>query len=231
MLDYPMRPYPDGPDTGPLPHALETIRIPEPIGYLEMFERQMARHGEVAAGNAPDTLFLLEHTPVVTLGKEADRKHLLLDEARYREQGIEVIETTRGGDVTYHGPGQLVAYPILNLQHWKPSVGWYLRTLEGVLIDMLADYGLEGERVEGLTGVWVRGAKVAAIGIGVRRWTTYHGIALNVSPNMAHFGTIVPCGIGDKPVTSLAMLLGEGPALGEISASFERSFRKAFGRA
>lgn len=214
----------DGP-----PRTIETIRISEPIGYAEMLERQLARHAEVATGNAPDTLFLLEHTPVVTLGKDADRKHLLLDEAGYTAEGIELIETTRGGDVTYHGPGQIVAYPILKLQHWKPSVGWYLRTLETVLIDVLAEYGLEGERIEGLTGVWCRGAKVAAIGIGVRRWTTFHGIALNVNPNMAHFGAIVPCGIGDRPVTSLAMLLGTPPPLGEAAACFERCFRARFG--
>ncbi len=214
------------PDTSP--RAIETIRIPEPIGYAEMLDRQLTRHAEVAADNAPNTLFLLEHTPVVTLGKEADRKHLLLDEAGYRDAGIDLVETTRGGDVTYHGPGQLVAYPILNLQHWKPSVGWYLRTLEGVLIDVLAEYGLEGERIEGLTGVWCRGAKVAAIGIGVRRWTTFHGIALNVNPNMSHFGAIVPCGIGDRPVTSLAMLLGEAPAMDAVSAHFERRLRNAF---
>ncbi len=212
------------------PHSqiIETIRIPEPIGYAEMLERQLARHAEVAAGNAPNALFLLEHTPVVTLGKESDREHLLLDEACYRDAGIEIIETTRGGDVTYHGPGQLVAYPILNLQQWKPSVGWYLRTLESVLIALLAGYGLKGERIEGLTGVWCRGAKVAAIGIGVRRWTTFHGIALNVNPNMTHFGTIVPCGIGDKPVTSLAMLLGEAPDLDEVAAGFAQCFGTHF---
>jgi len=211
------------------PRTIETVRIPDPIGYAEMLERQRARHAEVAAGNAPNTLFLLEHTPVVTLGKDADRKHLLLDEAGYRDAGIELIETTRGGDVTYHGPGQLVAYPILNLQHWKPSVGWYLRTLEAVLIDVLAGYGLNGERIEGLTGVWVGGAKVAAIGIGVRRWTTFHGIALNVNPNRTHFASVVPCGISDRPVTSLAILLGEAPPLNEVAGHFEGSFRERFG--
>ena len=154
--------------------------------------------------------------------------HLLLDRAGYAAKGIELLETSRGGDVTYHGPGQLVAYPILNLQHWKTSVGWYLRTLEAVIIDVLAEFGLPGERVEGLTGVWVRGAKVAAIGIGVRRWTTFHGIALNVDPNMAHFGVIVPCGIADRPVTSLALLLGAPPPFDEVEAIFEHCFRARF---
>ncbi|MBX3178705.1 MAG: lipoyl(octanoyl) transferase LipB [Candidatus Hydrogenedentes bacterium] len=210
------------------PHALETIRIPAPVGYAEMLDRQLARHAEVAAGQAPNTLYLLEHRPVVTLGKDSDRAHLLLDRAGYATKGIELLETSRGGDVTYHGPGQLVAYPILNLQHWKPSVGWYLRTLEAVIIDVLAEFGLPSERVEGLTGVWVRGAKVAAIGIGVRRWTTFHGIALNVNPNMAHFGAIVPCGIADRPVTSLTLLLGAPPPFQEVEANFERCFRERF---
>lgn len=213
----------------PAPHPLEVIRLPAPVGYAGMLERQMARHRAVAAGEVPNTLYLLEHTPVVTLGKESDRGHLRLAETQYAAEGIDLVETTRGGDVTYHGPGQLVAYPILNLKEWKPSVGWYLRTLEAVLIDVLAEYGLQGERVAGLTGVWVRGAKVAAIGIGVRRWTTCHGIALNVDPDMAHFGTIVPCGIGDRPVTSLAKLLGEAPTLEDVAERFERCFRARFG--
>lgn len=208
---------------------LETIRIPKPQGYAAMLERQLARHKAVVAGEAPNTLFLLEHTPVVTLGREAHTENLLLARAAYEAEGIEVIETSRGGDVTYHGPGQLVAYPILNLNAWQLSVGWYLRTLESVLIDLLDDYGLQGERVEGLTGVWVGGAKVAAIGVGLRRWTTFHGIALNVSPNMAHFKTIVPCGIADKPVSSLAMLLDSPPTMDECAARFDGHFRRHFG--
>lgn len=194
-----------------------------------MLERQLERHKAVATGEAPNTLFLLEHTPVVTLGREAHSENLLLDRTGYAREGIELVETTRGGDVTYHGPGQLVAYPILNLNQFKLSIGWYLRTLESVLIDVLADYGLEGERVEGLTGVWVGGAKVAAIGIGVRRWTTFHGIALNVAPEMDHFKTIVPCGIADKPVTSLAKLLDVPPSLQEVAAAFDAHFQVQFG--
>jgi lipoyl(octanoyl) transferase len=207
---------------------LETIRFPVPQGYGTMLERQLARHKAVVAGEAPNTLFLLEHCPVVTLGREAHGDNLLLAQAGYDAAGIEVIETSRGGDVTYHGPGQLVAYPILNLNEWKLSVGWYLRSLESVLIDLLADFGLVGERVEGLTGVWVGGAKVAAIGVGLRRWTTFHGIALNVAPDMAHFKTIIPCGIADKPVTSLAMLLASPPSMDDCAARFEHHFRRHF---
>lgn len=209
-------------------HRLETIRFSGPQGYAAMLERQLARHKDVVAGNAPNTLYLLEHSPVVTLGREAHAENLLLAKAGYEAEGIEVLETSRGGDVTYHGPGQLVAYPILNLNEWKLSVGWYLRTLESVLIDLLADYDLQGERVEGLTGVWVGGAKVAAIGVGLRRWTTFHGIALNVAPNMAHFKTIIPCGIADKPVTSLAMLMNSPPSIDECAVRFEQHFRRRF---
>jgi len=213
---------------GVTPRDIIVIREPEPVPYQSMLARQMERHQAVAAGTEPNTLFLLEHAPVVTLGKESDDKHLLLSPEGYAEAGIDLHPSSRGGDVTYHGPGQLVAYPILNLQHWKPSVGWYLRTLETVLIDLLADYGLAGERVEGLTGVWVGGAKVAAIGIAVRKWTTFHGIALNINPDMAHFGHIVPCGIADKPVTSLAELLESPPSLDEVSRRFEIHFCRHF---
>ena len=207
----------------------DVVRESAPVPYEAMLTRQLERHALVAAEASPDTLFLLEHTPVITLGKEADLANLLLPRDTYALHGIELLETTRGGDVTYHGPGQLVGYPILNLNHWKRSVGWYLRALEGVLIDVLADYGLEGERVEGLTGVWVDGAKVAAIGIGLRKWTTFHGIALNVQPDMDHFGYIIPCGIVDKPVTSLAELLDEVPTMDDVTQRFEKHFRVAFG--
>ncbi len=210
--------------TGSTERNFIVIREPKPVPYEVMFARQMERHQAVADGTEPNTLFLLEHPPVVTLGKDTDEANLLLSRAGFEEHGIEVLETSRGGDVTYHGPGQLIAYPILNLNHWKLSVGWYLRTLEAVLIDLLADYGLHGERVEGLTGVWVKGAKVAAIGIGLRKWTTIHGIALNIQPDMKHFGYIVPCGITDKPVTSLAQLLDEVPSFDEVSQRFEEHF-------
>ena len=210
-------------------HRLETVRIAEVQPYSTMLECQLARHKAVVAGDAPNTLYLLEHHPVVTLGREAHAENLLLARAAYAAEGIELVETSRGGDVTYHGPGQLVAYPILNLNEWKLSVGWYLRTLESVLIDLLEDYGLCGERVDGMTGVWVNGAKVAAIGVGLRRWTTFHGIALNIAPNMAHFRTIIPCGIADKPVTSLAMLLDAPPTLETCAENFDRHFRRHFG--
>jgi lipoyl(octanoyl) transferase len=143
--------------------------------------------------------------------------------------GIDVEDVDRGGDVTYHGPGQLVAYPILNLRKWKCSVSWYLRTLEEVLITTLAEFDLNGERNPGFTGVWVNGAKVAAVGVGIRDWVTYHGISLNVDPNMDHWSLIVPCGIPDKPVTSLRMLCGGAPpSVHEVADVFEDRFRRVF---
>ena len=142
--------------------------------------------------------------------------------------GVAVCETDRGGDVIYHGPGQLVAYPVLDLKSWKPSIQWYLRALEEILIRQLALYGVEGGREKGLTGVWVGGAKVAAIGIAIHRWTTCHGIALNVNPDLSRFGLIVPCGIADRPVTSLHKLLGHAPPIEQVADDFDRTFRGYF---
>lgn len=207
---------------------IEVIRFPEPVEYAGMLQLQTQRREDVFHGRAPDTLFLLEHRPVITLGRNAHRENLLAEAATLAEAGVTLHESNRGGDITYHGPGQLVAYPILNLNHWQASVGWYLRTLEEVLIDLLATYQLEGERMPGFTGVWTQGAKVAAIGIGVHQWVTFHGIALNVDPDMAHFGFIIPCGIPDHPVTSLRHLLPDPPPLPEVAERFEACFMKRF---
>ena len=194
-----------------------------------MLERQHQCRQAVADGKAPNTVFLLEHTPVITMGRNAHDENLLFSKAALTEKGVAVHETDRGGDVTYHGPGQLVAYPILNLEQCRCSVGWYLRTLEDVVIQLLASYDLKGERVEGLTGVWVDGAKVAAIGIGVNHWVTFHGTAINVDPDMTHFQLIVPCGITDKPVTSLKALLGgTAPPMDEVRHRFQDAFVETF---
>ncbi len=152
-----------------------------------------------------DVLILLEHPSVYTLGQGASREFLKFDLDTSRD----VYRVERGGEVTYHCPGQLVGYPILNLQHYCKDLHWYLRQLEEVLIQVLAVYGLKGERVSGLTGVWLEGRKVAAIGIKVRRWITMHGFALNVCPDLTGFERIVPCGISDKPVGSIAQFIPE----------------------
>lgn len=155
--------------------------------------------------NLEDVLILLEHPPVYTLGQGANRRFLKsLD-----KNAFEVYEVERGGEVTYHCPGQLVGYPILNLQYYCKDLHWYLRQLEEVLIRVLAVYGLKGDRLPGLTGVWLQGIKVAAIGIKVSRWITMHGFALNVCPDLTGFERIVPCGISDKSVGSLAQWIPE----------------------
>ncbi|EGJ32488.1 lipoate-protein ligase B [Moorena producens 3L] len=153
-----------------------------------------------------DILLLLEHPPVYTLGKGSRLDFLKFDP---NQVNWDVHRIERGGEVTYHCPGQLVGYPILNLRYYRQDLHWYLRQLEEVLIQVLAVYGLKGERVAGMTGVWLEGCKVAAIGIKVKRWITMHGFALNVCPDLAGFNHIVPCGIADKPVGSLAQFIAD----------------------
>ncbi len=168
------------------------------------------QHRIVAArkqGALNDVLLLLEHPPVFTLGRNARAEHILASREMLQQQGIEVFRVERGGDVTYHGPGQLVGYPILDLHNFRLDVGWFVHSLEEVLIRALADFGLRGTRIEKLIGVWIGDAKIAQIGARIEQWITYHGFALNVAPNLAHFDLIVPCGIRDKAVTSMARLL------------------------
>jgi lipoyl(octanoyl) transferase len=153
-----------------------------------------------------DTLLLLEHPPVYTLGQGSDTRFLKFDPDR---SAVEVVRIERGGEVTYHCPGQLVGYPILNLAYYQKDLHWYLRQLEEVIIRVLAEYDLEGTRIPGLTGVWVEGYKVAAIGIKVSRWITMHGFALNICPDLSGFQAIVPCGISDRPVGSLEQFVPE----------------------
>ena len=175
-------------------------------------------------------LVLVEHEPAaITLGRGADAGHVVAPRERLQAEGIEIHETSRGGDVTYHGPGQLVGYPILRLDLHGRDVHRYMRDLEEVLIRVLSRLGIEGERAAGRTGVWVAGEKVAAIGVAVTRWVTYHGFALNVDPNLDHFGLIVPCGICDKGVTSLARLLGRPVTVAEVKGGVVESMCDVFG--
>lgn len=172
-----------------------------------------------------DVLILLEHPPVYTLGQGSNLEFLKfsLDNSNFEVHKIE-----RGGEVTYHCPGQLVGYPILNLQHYCKDLHWYLRQLEEVLIRVLAVYGLQGSRIPSLTGVWLEERKVAAIGIKVSRWITMHGFALNVCPDMTGFERIIPCGIADKPVGSLAEWI-PGITCEEVSCSVAKCFAEVFG--
>ncbi|MBI3913223.1 MAG: lipoyl(octanoyl) transferase LipB [Chloroflexi bacterium] len=177
------------------------------VPYRDALDLQ---HRIVAArkrGALNDVLLLLEHPPVFTLGRNAHDENILASPEFLKRQGIEIFRVERGGDVTYHGPQQLVGYPILDLQNFRRDVGWFVRSMEEVLIRALADFGIEGTRIEKLVGVWVGEAKIAQIGARIEQWITYHGFALNVDPNLEHFNLIVPCGISDKAVTSMAWVL------------------------
>ena len=196
------------------------------VDYREAHQLQKRLLQEHIEGRGSDTLLLLQHYPVITIGRSGSRSNILLTESALAAAGIEVCEIERGGDVTYHGPGQLTGYPIINLQHFRKDVHWYLRQLEEVIIRVLTGYGITGERVEGYTGVWVGNEKIAAIGISVRRWITYHGFALNVCPDMSHFGMIRPCGITDKGVTSLERLLGYRVDIDEVADRTASAFAR-----
>jgi len=198
-------------------------------GYCEVFSLQERIHAQRVAGECPDTLLLLEHRPVYTLGRSAAESHVLYSEERLRALGIERVTTTRGGDVTYHGPGQLVGYPILHLGEARLRVLEYIDALEETLIRAVATFGVEAGRDTRNRGVWVGNAKLAALGIRVSRQVTMHGFALNVSPRMADYSGIVACGLQDADVTSLALLLDETPDMSDVKRRVETSFREVFG--
>jgi lipoyl(octanoyl) transferase len=200
------------------------------IPYAEGLELQARLVRERQAGAIPDTLLLLEHEPVFTLGRNARQENVLLPEAALRARGFEVFETGRGGDVTYHGPGQVVGYPILDLSPDRQDVHRYVRDLEEVMIRTCADYGVAAGRTPGRTGCWVGDEKIGAIGVRLSRWVTSHGFAFNVDLDLSPFRLIVPCGIPDKGVTSLARLLGRELALSEVMESLTRGCASVFGR-
>lgn len=177
-------------------------------------------------GLCPDQLLLLEHPHVVTLGRNAQTRNLLASEEVLERSGIDLHVTDRGGDVTYHGPGQLVGYPILDLRDWKRDVVGYVRALEQVLIETLATFGLQAGRAVGMTGVWIDGRKIAAIGVHISRWVTSHGFALNVNTDLSYFQYIVPCGL-TLPVTSMEQM-GVRTTLAEVSTRLADSFGRVF---
>lgn len=188
------------------------------VAYAEALELQQQLVARRRSGDVGDTLLLLEHPHVITLGTSASREHVLIGSDEEKLLGIDVFETGRGGDVTYHGPGQLVGYPILDLKPDRCDLHAYVRDLEQVLIDALARFGIDAARKEGLTGVWVGDEKIAAIGVRVSSgWITSHGFALNVTTDLSYFGSIVPCGIRDFGVTSMARVLGRDVSLDEAA--------------
>jgi len=201
------------------------LYLPGTVPYAIAWEWQKSLVAE--RRNHPaleDVLMLLEHPPIYTLGQGASLDFLKFDPT---QTGWDLCRVERGGEVTYHCPGQLVGYPILNLNHYRKDLHWYLRQLEAVLIQVLAGYGLQGDRVPGLTGVWVEGRKVAAIGIKVSRWITMHGFALNVCPDLSGFEHIVPCGIEDKPVGSLAQFI-PGIEVAQVREQVAIAFAEVF---
>lgn len=177
------------------------------IDYPAALDLQRARVEARKAGRIPDTLLLLEHPHVYTLGRNARRENILASPERLAKLGAAVFETDRGGDVTYHGPGQLVGYPIFDLNGYRRDVRWYMRSLEDAFIRVAGGYGIQARRIDGLTGVWVGDAKLVAMGVHISRWVTSHGFAFNVSTDLSYFERIVPCGLPDKGVTSLEKLL------------------------
>ncbi len=179
-------------------------------------------------------LLFVEHHPVYTLGKSGKEEHVLINEETLRQKGIEYFHINRGGDITFHGPQQLVGYPILDLDKFKTDLGWYLRNLEQVMIDTMAEYGLKGDRSKGETGVWIdvgikgRERKICAMGIKCSRWITMHGFAFNVNTDLSYFDFIVPCGIQNKQVTSLQKELGHTVHMNEVKEKVKRNFEKVF---
>ena len=200
------------------------------VPYSDALTLQRALVEERRAGRVPDLLLLLQHPPVITLGVKGDggRANIVASEERLKAAGIGVSETGRGGDVTYHGPGQIVGYPIVDLRPDRCDVHRYVRDLEDVMIRVCADYGVSAGRIKGLTGAWIGAEKVGAIGVRISRWITSHGFAFNVSTNLDHFKLIVPCGISDRGVTSLERVTGRDIPLDEVEDAITRKFCEVF---
>ena len=224
------------PDTAPV--ATERVDAPTPlvvrrlgiVPYAEALALQADLVRRRRAGEIGDRLLLLEHPHVITLGTGADLEHVLATESERLLLGIELHETGRGGDVTYHGPGQLVGYPIVALPEDRRDLHRYVRDLEAVLIRALAGYGIDARREDGLTGVWTDAGKIAAIGVRVSSgWITSHGFALNVAPRLDYFGAIVPCGIRGREVTSMEAMLGAAPDMAEVGGRVAEAFATEFG--
>jgi lipoyl(octanoyl) transferase len=203
------------------------------VGYADALAMQRALVEERRAGSVPDLLLILQHPAVITLGVKGDggRSHILASAERLAEEGIAVEETGRGGDVTYHGPGQIVGYPILDLRPDRCDVHRYVRDVEEVMIRTCAEYGVNAGRISGLTGTWVGEDKIGAIGIRISRWITSHGFAFNAATNLQHFRMIVPCGIAEHGVTSLEKETGRSIPLTEVEEALIRQFAVVFDRA
>jgi lipoyl(octanoyl) transferase len=201
------------------------------VAYADGLELQRALVEDRKADRIPDTLLLLQHPHVVTIGVKKDgRAHIIATPEQLASRGVEVFETGRGGDVTYHGPGQIVGYPIIDLNPDRRDVHRYVRDLEEVMIQVCANYGLSAGRVKGFSGAWVGDAKIGAIGVRISRWITSHGFAFNVTTDIEFFNLIVPCGIADRGVTSLSKEIGRTPETAEVEDRFVEQFAAVFDR-
>src|SRR5918993_1390458 len=198
-----------------------------PYGDALPLQRAVAR-ARIAGELGEDLLLLVEHPPVVTLGRSSKERHLLASPAVLAARGVELFEVERGGDVTFHGPGQLVGYPIIDLKRHKQDLHWYLRQVEEALIRAVAPLGIVGERSAGYTGVWTQGRKLASIGVHARDWVTWHGFALNVTTDLAYFDLIVPCGIDGVVMTSVERELGVAPDAGQVERTIASAFAEVF---
>ncbi len=200
------------------------------VGYQEALVLQADLVEQRRRGEIGDTLLLLEHPPVITLGVKTrnTRTNIIASDAQLADAGVAVFQTGRGGDVTYHGPGQLVGYPIFDLNPHRRDVHRYVRDIEQALIDAVATFGITATRADGLTGIWVDANKLAAIGVRISRWITSHGFALNVGTDLSHFDLIVPCGIQGRGVTSIERLLGRPVGTDEVDAAVEAAFSSVF---
>ena len=190
------------------------------MSYNSAWDIQKNYHQKVLTGKEQDTLILVEHEPVYTLGKNANDNHLL----QSASEEIKVYRIERGGDITFHGPGQIVVYPILDLNRYVKSVSWYMRTLEKIIIDTLSDFKIKAELKDGLTGVWVGNEKIGAQGVRISRWVTMHGLALNVNTDLKYFDGIIPCGIFDYGVTSMEKLTGSKQDINKVKNTIIKYF-------
>ena len=192
--------------------------------YQEVWAYQKEIQAKRIAGEIEDTFLMVEHEPVYTLGKNANENHLL----QSRDQSVDVFNIERGGDITFHGPGQLVGYPILDLSNYKKSISWYMRILEQIIIDTVSEFGIEAKRIEGLTGVWVGDEKIAALGVRIRRWVTMHGFSINVNTDLTFYDGIIPCGIFDHGITSMEQLLCQPQDMEKVKKVVRSKFRYYF---
>ena len=197
--------------------------------YLEALALQRDVHARRKAGHCVDTLLLTEHAPVLTLGRGADERFLRVPRATLAQQGIALIRTERGGDVTYHGPGQLVAYPILDLRDHGRDLHLFVRRLEETALEFLRTFGLEGRRLPGTPGIWMQHDKIASVGVFVSRWTSMHGIAINIAPALEHFDLIHPCGLVGQRMTSIAAICATSPSMEEAFERYATAFAQVFG--